>query len=200
MRLKAKEREKLTKGNIKTARKEGKIPAVLYGHGERTIPIWIDKEEFKSLLARYEGSIIDLNLNGKKRVIFKEIQYDPISDDILHIDFQHVHRGEKIKTEVPIILEGVPQGVKEGGTLEQIMHHIEIECLPREMPEEFKIDITSLKINESLYLDDLDIKNAKLLEDPKEVIATIIPPKKVVKVEEVVEEEEKEEIPEEKEE
>jgi large subunit ribosomal protein L25 len=192
MDIKAEKREEIGKQAAKKLRKEEKIPAVLYGHEEKPVPIWVALEDLRTLFKslKSESEIFTLDVKGKKRVIIKDIQRDPITSELLHIDFQHLHRGEKIKAHVPIILEGESIGVEQGGILDQILREVTVEAIPREMPSSFTLDITDLKVGSSLHVRDIDSGNAKILEEPERTIVTILTPKVRKEEEEIVAEEE----------
>jgi len=191
MDIKAEKREEIGKQAAKKLRKEEKIPAVLYGHEEKPVPIWVTLEDLRMLFKnlKSESEIFTLDVKGKKRVIIKEIQRDPITSELLHIDFQHLHRGEKIKAHVPVMLEGESIGVEQGGILDHILREVNVEAIPREMPSSFTLNITDLKVGSSLHVRDIDPGKAKILEEPERTILTILAPK-VRKEEEIVAEEE----------
>ncbi len=200
MKLKAEFRD-VGKQVAKRLRRQGKIPAVMYGHGEETVHIAIDKKEFMEVL-KAGDEIVKISLNGEEKdALIKEVQFHPVTDEVIHVDFQHLKKGEKVRVKVPVILEGTPVGVQKGGILEQILHEIEIECLAEDIPHEFKVDVSHLDLEEALHVKDIDIGNRRLLTPPDETVATIIAPRKVEeeeKKEEVAEEEKPEEKAEEK--
>lgn len=185
--IKAEIRKEIGKQAAKKLRKEEKIPAVLYGHKEKTIPIWVALEDLRMLFKnlKSESETFTLDVEGKKRVIIKDIQRDPITSTLLHIDFQHLRRGEKIKAKVPVVLEGEAIGVEQGGIIEHILREVTVEALPSDIPSNFTLDITDLKIGSSLHIKDIDSGKAKILEEPERTIVTILPPK-VKKEEEIV--------------
>lgn len=174
--LKVSPRGKLTKGELNKARKEGKVPAQLYGKEISPISIFIDREEFGSAARRItESMIIDLNLEGKKYPsLMKEVQKANISGDLLHIDFNLIERGHKIHVKVPLHLTGTAKGVREGGILEHAIHDIEVECDPEMLPEKIEVDITDLEANHALHLRDIALpEGVKPLTNPETVIAII---------------------------
>jgi len=208
-RIKAKIRNELGKSGVKKLRKEGFLPAVVYGAGEETLPLKIDKREFLKFLqsTRGESVLIKLSINRKvKTAILKDIEREPVTGEVLHVDFQVLHKGEKVSVTVPITLVGTPEGVKMGGIMEHILREIEIRALPTKIPSHIEIDVSTLKIGDSLHVRDLKLEDVEILEDEEATIVTVIAPKRVEVVEEVPEEEvevpEKveEEVPPEKEE
>lgn len=153
----------------------------------------------------HREEIIRLGAGKGKNVVIKEVQYDLITGEPIHIDFMHIHKGERLRVSVPIILEGTSKGVKEGGVKEQWIREIEIECLPKDIPNELYLDITELGVGDSLHVRDLRVEEeVKLLVSPDDTIVSIMAPRKeevkpLVEEEEVVEEEIEEEEKKEKE-
>jgi len=174
--LKVSPREKMTKGELNKARKSGKVPAQLYGKQIAPMSLFLDGDDFATVAKRVtESMIIDLNLAGKKyAALMKEIQRETLSGEILHIDFNLVSRGHKIRVKVPLHLIGTAKGVREGGILEHAIHDIEVECEPDALPEKIEIDISELEPNHALHLRDIAIpEGVKLLTNPETVIAII---------------------------
>lgn len=174
------------------------IPGVVYGHNFGPIPVQVELEELKRLLHHesIESMLIRMKLNGREEtVMIREIQRHPVTYDILHVDFHRISLTEEVTTRVPVELVGESIGVKEGGILEFPLREIEIRCLPTEIPEHITIDISQMKIGDSLRVGDLELKEGiTVLDDPETVIVLIAAP--VVR-EEI---EEAEEVPEEAEE
>jgi large subunit ribosomal protein L25 len=179
------EKRKLGRKNLQLLRKKGFIPAILYGPEISTsIPLQLDKKEFEKILKKMEGSsMLELNLEGKKySVLIKEIQRDPISDEILHIDFFQPSLKEEIETKVPLVFEGVTPAVKElGGTLVKNISEIEIKCLAKDLPKEIKVDISKLKtFEDAILVKDLKVpQKVKILRNPNDILAFVAPPEKV---------------------
>ena len=182
-------REKTGKEIAKKIRREKSIPAIVYGK-DLNIPIKIPHQSMKVLKSiRFsESVVIDMEIiNGEKKenysVIIKDIQYHPLTEEIIHLDFMRVSLEEKIRVHVPIVLKGEPKGVKLGGTLEQILREIEIEALPLDIPEKIEIDVSDLDIGDSLHVRDVKVsEKLKIITPLEETIATV-----VTKEEEVVE-------------
>jgi len=158
IKLKAQNREKGIKASGLRAKRI--IPAILYNHG-KTDHIQVDEKEFTRLVyvqGISESTLISLDVEGKEEIAFiKDYQIHPVTDAILHVDFFRITYGEKIKTNVPIHLEGKPKGVKEGGVIETFLHEIEIETLPKDLKDSIKVDISHLELGDSLHLADLII-------------------------------------------
>jgi len=203
VKIKTNKRTKVGKQQANYLRKNGLIPAILYGHGEETINISIPEKEFCHLLQKEKGEniIIEIELPGDKikKTIIKEIQRNPVTSRILHVDFQHLIMTEKVHMQVPIILTGTPEGIKSGGVLEHLLRKINVKCLPKDIPPHIEVEVSELKLGDSVHISDLSVENVEILEEPTETITTILIPKIVKEevkeevVEEVKEEEEKKE-------
>lgn len=190
--LKIEKRDKIGKGGSKRLRREGKIPIIIYGHGEETDHAMVSRKELKSYLHEHKEEIMTLGTGRGKNVVIKEVQYDPVTGEPIHIDFMHIHKGEKLKLSIPLILDGTSAGVKEGGILEQWVREIEIECLPKDIPDEVRIDVSKLKIGDSLHIENLFIgEGVTILLPPEEAIVTVMPPRRE-EVTAAIEEEEEE--------
>jgi large subunit ribosomal protein L25 len=177
-------------------RQEGYIPAIIYSHGESEA-IKIKKNDFFNIFKGQvtESSLIDVTITDKKddgnhEVFVKDYQVDPVTDELIHVDFFKVTLGEKIQTRVSVEIVGKSIGEKMGGILEVVERELEIECLPREMPEKIEIDVTNIDIGDSIHIEDIETTGSlKFLTDGKRVIVTVIAPKAYVEEEELEEEE-----------
>lgn len=174
--LESKKREKTGKEVAKKLRREGLIPAVLYGHnGTRALSV--REPDFKKLFDEIgEHSIISLDIDGgeKAEVIVKGFQLDPVKRNIIHVDFFEIERGKVLRTEIPIKIEGVSKGVKKGGILELFIRDLEIECLPQDIPENITINVDELDLGDSLHVRDLGVSpRVTLISNPEQVVVTI---------------------------
>ncbi|MEW6686836.1 MAG: 50S ribosomal protein L25 [Candidatus Edwardsbacteria bacterium] len=183
LKLLVKMREKKGKEAAKKIRNKGVIPGVLYGLGEANLPLQVEEKELLALLKKgsWENTIIDLKIEGEKRpkkTLIREIQTDPLTDRLLHVDFLQISLTEKVRVPVPVILTGEPVGVKsEGGILEQLLHSVEVECLPRDIPENFILDVSGLKIGESIHILNLPQKDKiSIITEPEQSIVTVLAP------------------------
>lgn len=172
-------------------RSNGFIPAVLYSHGESEVVQIPRKDFFKLFKGRISESVIfDIHSKDKKdeeRMAYvKDYQMDPVSGEILHVDLYRVTKGEKIHTHVPIEFIGTPKGVKLGGILEVDLREIEVECLPKDLPEKIQIDVTGMEVGDSYHVKDVILaEGVKIMEGPETSIASVHVPK-VAAVEEKV--------------
>ena len=183
--------ERAEKGgrSARILRKDGIIPANYYYKGEENINLSVVKLELlKSLRSGHR--IFEVNLKGGTQyVMLKEIQYHPVTDDIIHIDLMRIRRDEKMTISVPLVLEGIAEGVKEGGVMMQNLNVIEISCLPADVPEQLAIDVSELDLNASLNVEDLEVSEELevLTSDELTIVSCQLP-------KEEVEEEPEEEI------
>jgi large subunit ribosomal protein L25 len=140
----------------------------------------VGARDFQIALATSQGRnpIVNLSVSGTDyTALIRDVQYDPINHDILHLDFQHISLTEKIEVEVAIHLVGLPVGVKDaGGILEQILRTVEVRCLPTAIPSALDIDVTHLGIGDSVHVRDLKIQDFELLTEVDATVATVVPP------------------------
>jgi len=180
--LQAKIRTGAGKGVARKSRMRGNIPGVIYGEGETSIPFEARQDDFQALIHTVSGEnvIVDLKLEGDtsdRKAIIREIQRDPLKGTIRHFDLQHISLTEKVTVDVPIVVVGVPAGVKDfGGILEFILREVKVECLPTEIPPKVEIDVTSLKIGDSIHVSDLVVEKVTVLTDRERPVVTVVPP------------------------
>jgi len=199
--LKVHARTDTGKGVARKLRAAGKLPAVIYGHHEEPLPIELEQHRLSATIRQAGGEklLINLSIDGKdsaKKALIKDIQRDPVSGKILHIDFLHISMDKKIKIEVPIKIEGTAEGVKNfGGIMSWNIRKIMVSCLPSNIPDKITLDVSEMKIHDSIHVKDITAENFEILDDPEETIISIIPPT-IVKEIAVEEGEEGEEAPE----
>ena len=190
--LNASSRSELKKGGSRRLRRSGKIPAILYGHSG-TAPITIDAHEFSQTFKQIsENTIINLQV-GKKAydVLLKDFQEDILKGTITHIDFYEIERGKVLRTNVPVHTVGTAIGVREGGILEVLLHSIEVECLPKDIPEYLEVDVSELDVGDSVHVSEIEPpEGVRFLVSDEAVIVSVIAPKAI---EELIVEEELEE-------
>ncbi len=179
--LKAEPRTAKGKERVRKLRKEGRVPAVLYGHGFEPQMLSLDGHEFTSLLRRRGGlhGLLDLRVEGdpggEHTVVIKEVQRHPIKDIILHVDFQKVKETERIHAEVPLRYVGEPAGVKVGGLLQHFLYEVKVEALPRDLPESIEVDISGLKLGQTLKIADLpQLPGVHYVNSPDENVVMVI--------------------------
>jgi large subunit ribosomal protein L25 len=182
-KLEISDRVDLRKRGSKALRKKGLIPGVLYYAGEDNINIEIDKSTLFHAMQSGQR-VFEINQEGEKQyTMIKELQYHPVTDQVIHVDLMRVRRSEKMTIVVPLILVGDSTGVKEGGLLSQSINQLEISCFPTDVPEQIELNIEKLELNSSMNVSDIKLENddIEIITD-KEV--------NIVTVSQVVEEEE----------
>jgi len=173
-------RASVGKGGARKARAAGKIPAVIYGHGETPMTVAIDSREFLTVMRSHKGGNAIVNLkvgDGEYTALVRDAQIDPLSRAILHLDFQHISLTETIEVEVPVHPIGLAVGVKDGGgILEVITRHLTVRCLPTAIPASIDMDVTALNIGELLYVSNVVPAGYTILTDPHTTVITIVAP------------------------
>jgi large subunit ribosomal protein L25 len=181
VQLKAEARSTRGKGAARAMRRGGMVPAVIYGRGREPAPLSVDGAALGRLLEKIvpASTIVELTLgNETVPALIREVQRHPVRPGIVHVDFYEIRAGEKIRLEVPIHCVGTPEGVRnQGGTLDQVIRTVEIEVLPKDIPERVELDVTTLTIGRSLHVSDLNIPNAEILTDPALTVATVVAPR-----------------------
>ena len=156
------------------------VPAIVYGGSADSVSVTLDPKEIFKLLRSQAGrnTILSLAIEGGRpdNVILKDLQVDPVKENILHADFQRIAMDQTLKVTVPIAIRGDAKGVKtEGGLLDVVMREIEVECLPADIPERIECDVSELEMHESLRIRDLPtLKNVEVLEDADRVIVHVV--------------------------
>lgn len=189
--LAVKARSEKGKEIVKKMRRQGVIPGVVYGPEGEPTPVAVEAKVFDNLLRSglSENAIIDLSItNGgqsTKKVLIREVQLHPVSGQILHIDFQHITLTRKITVNIPVHVVGLAVGVKDtGGILQHTLRELAVSCLPTEIPEKVDVDVTALKIGDSIHVRDIKIEKAEILNDPNSSVVSVVPPT-IIKEEEL---------------
>ena len=148
-------RDSVGKKSTKEMRREGKVPSTLYFKGEEPESIAVEKLKLYQAL-KSDQRIYEVELKGESQyVMVKAVQYHPVTDEILHLDFMRVRRSEKMTISVPLVLVGKPIGVTEGGILSQALNQIEISCFPTNVPEQIEVNIDDMELNSSISIADV---------------------------------------------
>jgi large subunit ribosomal protein L25 len=171
------------KGAARTLRRSGKVPGVIYGHGRAPEAVAVDTTALNKMLVGVSAAttIVDVAVDGRApvRALIREIQRDSLRPaEILHLDLYEIQADEKITLEVPVRLVGIPDGVRNfGGVLDHSLRDLEIEVLPADIPEHVDLDVTALTIGHSLFVRDLQIPKARILNDPDTPVCTVVAPR-----------------------
>ncbi|MFH1102869.1 MAG: 50S ribosomal protein L25/general stress protein Ctc [Pseudomonadota bacterium] len=203
LELKSMTRAARGKGAAKTLRRSGNVPAVLYGRETQPVHLSISENQMEKAFRKVAARQAIFNLavqNGEtfnKTVMIKELQTHPVSNRILHIDFYEIDMNRKIRVKIPVVIRGKAKGIEQGGFIQIIQREVEVLCLPLRIPDSIEVDVTELKIGDSIHVKDIPLESD--IEIPAEVnftVVTLLSPKaeEVAKPEEAVEAgEEKEE-------
>lgn len=181
LELKAEARQ-ITGKKVSGLRQAGFIPAVLYGRGIDSVNISVNSKEFNRTLKEAGGStLLSLNVdNEKHNVVIHELARDPLSGQVIHVDFFEVRMDEKMKSSVPLVFVGESAAVKaEGGILVKPLQEVELEALPQDLPKEIQVDISPLQtFDDKIYVKDLKVSGSiKILSDPEDMVASVAPPR-----------------------
>jgi large subunit ribosomal protein L25 len=177
--LKANLRTKSSKSALNSLRKSGKVPGIYYSRINKPIPIEVSEKAIRPYVFTSKSHLIALDVENDKKYdcIVKDVQFDPVTESIVHFDLLGLIEGEKFQLEIPIQYHGTSVGIKEGGIVQQVLHKLEIECFPQDIPEYLKIDITDLKLGESIHVSDLSFENIELLTPSDTVVVAVVHPK-----------------------
>ena len=170
----AKPRAELGSRANKRLRDQGLIPGVIYGHKEAVVPVTLPKKELAGHL-NHGAHLFSVSLDGKnENVLVKEVQYDHLGIEILHVDFARVSLDEKVEVTVPLELKGTPAGEAEGGVLQQIVAELEIECLVTEIPNAIVHNVSDMKVDDVLHIKELKLPpGVRALQDEDLVVAQV---------------------------
>ena len=178
-------RDQVGKGAARQLRSKGLIPAVIYGHGREPQSLSLNARDLDKLLGHIqaESTVIEVSVGGTTaKTLIREIQRHPIKRQILHVDFQALVAGEKVTVSIPIVLEGIPEGVRlGGGVLDQTLRELEIEVDPSSIPDHIEFDVTNMVIGDSVHVSDLKMpEGVEVLDDPETSVAVLAAPRAVI--------------------
>jgi large subunit ribosomal protein L25 len=158
-------------------RKQGLLPAVVYGHKQATLPVALSHDDFVKAL-RHGARLVELKTDGSaEAAIIQEVQWDHLGKDVLHVDFRRVSKDERVVVSVPLHLRGIAPGVSGGGLLDQPLHVIDVECLVTAVPDEIRVNIGELQLDQSIYVKDLRLpEGVKAMADPDAIVVHVRPP------------------------
>lgn len=177
--LSANTRTAINKTSRSSLRKNGRVLGIFYSKHNEPIAIDVSERSVKPLVFTSSTNLISLSVDGKEEFecVIKDVQFDPVTEKIVHIDLLGLTRGETFELEVPILFIGSPIGIKEGGILQQVLHKLQIECLPKDIPQHIDINIENLKLGEAIHISDLNYENIKFLNPAEAVVAAVTHPK-----------------------
>lgn len=177
----AKLRAELGKGAVGRLRRSGRVPGVVYGHGDVSRHVSVDLQDLDRLFSQVaiENTVLELELEGEGVVpaLVRDVQRHPVRSDVLHVDFYRVHAGEKLSLAVPVHLTGSAPGVKEGGLVQQVLHELAIRCAPENIPEAIEVDVSSLDIGDSIHVEEVLLPDGIELEtDLDRTVCSVVAP------------------------
>ena len=181
-----KSRDENGSANARRLRRDGWVPGVIYSDGGAARSVSLPKHEFQQMLRHHASEHvmikIQIDSGAEESVLLKEVQHNAINGSVVHVDMQKVDMNKKLRVEVPVELVGEAEGVRnQGGVLDHLLHHVQIECFPADIPEEISVDVTALKLGETLTIKDIQNAAAKytILMDADLGVASVSVPKVV---------------------
>lgn len=177
--LNAQERPRVGTRGAKQARKQGLVPAVVYGHKEATVSLSVAGDELRRAV-RTGVRLVDLKIGAKasEKALIREVQWDHLGMEILHVDFARISADEKIKVDVRVEIRGQAPGVTQGGNLVQPLHSLHVECLAIAIPDSIRVAIGELQLNQAIHVKELKLPDGvKVLNDPDAIVVQVSPPK-----------------------
>jgi len=168
-------RKNTGRSEAKRLRKTGSVPGVYYLHNDVNIPVTVNALEIRSLVFTKETNIVNLKMDDgtEHQCVVRDVQFDPVTDQPVHIDFMGIEAGEMIDIEVPIELVGVPEGIRMGGRLQQTLSRLSIRTVPSNIPSHVSVDISHLKIGESVHVSDFETGDYTITTDPEIPVAHV---------------------------
>jgi large subunit ribosomal protein L25 len=181
-KLIAKKRELSGTGNARRLRKTGALPAVIFGADKGPVSVEVNAHDLEQILhhAASESMLVEIEIEGEgiTQVLVKDVQHHPVTSDLLHVDLMRVTAGKAIHVEIQLEIIGEAAGVKAGGTVDQVMHSISVECLPKDLVEKIEIDVSEMEIGDAFHVADLGLSSTmKAMVDDDAIVATIAAPR-----------------------
>lgn len=194
VQLTAQKRSELKSRAARALRKSGFIPAVIYGKGKSQTIKLLEQDFTQQFHSISENTLIDLHVEKKLyHVIIKDYSTEPLSGQILHLDFLEIEKGKALKTHVPLVVTGSAIGVRTGGVFEQPIHALEVECLPKDIPEKIEVDVSDLDIGQFIRIADLNLASGVKVMGSEEQVLVHVAATRLIDIEEPAEETDEEE-------
>ena len=172
--LKVEVRQSRGTRDARRMRRDGRIPAVLYGHGEASIALAIGQDDLATVL-RHQSRLVDLQGAVNESALIRALQWDAFGVDVLHVDFARVSADERIEVQVSVELRGTAPGVTEGGVIEHLLHELTIECLATAIPDRIQVRISGLKKDEAITVGQLELpEGVKMVSDPEDIVVQCV--------------------------
>lgn len=162
----------------RAVRRDGNVPCVLYGHHVEPVAFQVPELALKPLIYTAELHVVHLEVEGQAwDCVMKDIVFHPITDRPIHADFQALQRGELVTLTVPVQFHGTPQGQKEGGDTQYIVHELEVRCLPKDIPSHIDVEVGHLNIGDAIHVGDLSVENLEFVASNDRTVVTVVPPR-----------------------
>ncbi|MDR3350301.1 MAG: 50S ribosomal protein L25/general stress protein Ctc [Prevotellaceae bacterium] len=172
--LKGTARKDLKKSAVKSLRRNGQVPCVVYGNGSENIHFTVDEKELKNLVYSPNVYLVNLDIEGKiSQAVMREIQFHPVTDKILHIDFYAIDAAKPIAIDVPVTISGNSEGVRAGGKLHILNRKIKVSALPKDLPDTLPVDITDLALGKTITAGDLSFDKVNIITPKTTIICTV---------------------------
>jgi large subunit ribosomal protein L25 len=172
--IQAEKRDKVGKSSTRKLRKEGQVPGVMYG-GEEVVHFYAHENDFRHIIYTSDAYLIKLEIDGKvHNAVLQDLQFHPVTDSLMHIDFVEVAVDEPVTMELPIRLVGSAIGIKNGGKSRQRRRSLRVRGLLKDLPETLDIDINDVDINDTIKIEDLSYDNVEILDPPRSMIYSIV--------------------------
>ncbi len=171
--LKGTARQALSKKQAANMRSSELVPCTIYGNGDNVL-FTVEKAALKNLVYTPSAYLVDIDIEGKKEVgVMRELQFHPVSDEILHVDFYRVDAAKPIAIDIPVVLKGSAEGVKQGGKLQQAIRKVKVSALAKNLPDALEVDITNLGLGKSIFVGDVSFENVNILTPKTAVICAV---------------------------
>ncbi len=177
--LEARIRKTGTKSSRNELRRNGRVPGIYYSKNDKPVAFDVAENSVNPLVFTAENHLLGLKLEDGSEYdcIIKDVQFDPVTDKIIHFDLIGLIKGETLQLEVPVSLAGTAVGVREGGVLQHVLHKLQIECLPADIPQHIELDIANLKLGEAIHVSEIKVENVKFLNPEDAVVVAVTHPK-----------------------
>lgn len=178
--ISAEKRSNLTRSGLRQLRQSGRIPSVVYGKHVEDMMIHVSTKDFQQWAKQGVSGVVELEIAGEKplAVMLEDVQYDPVTRHLVHADFMHVKMDELVRSRIPIEVVGTAEGVKTGGMLHTQTTHIEVECLPKNLPSTIAVDVSALQVGDSILVEQLTMpEDVTVISAPDELLVTILAPR-----------------------
>lgn len=167
-------RDELGSRAVKRLRNAGKIPTVLYGHKQGNIVLSVNKSDFQSAL-KMKARMVDLEWgDNKESALIKDVQYDHLGDDVLHVDFSRIDSDETVHLQIPLELFGAPVGLKKHGVLDHVLKEVNVECVVTSIPEKLRVNVSGLDVGQAIFVKNLVVpEGLKVLTNPELIVVSV---------------------------